>query len=100
MGRFTALIIGIVVGGLLMLFSFNYHIVRTSDTVLFVPKTTTQLQGAYVDITGWKASDWVEQKAFTKAMIDAGHSDLVQSSVTQDLMDRVLGGFGQPTSQK
>lgn len=100
MGRLTALIIGIVVGGLLMLFSFNYHVVRTSETVLVVPKTTTQLQGAYVDITGWKSSDWIEQKAFTKAMIDAGHGDLVQTSVTKDLMDRVLGGIGNASSKQ
>lgn len=100
MGRLTALIIGIVVGGLLMFFSFNYHVVRTTDTMLVVPKSTTQLAGAYVDITDWDAADWVEQKEFTKSMVDAGHGDLVKTSVTKGLMERVLGNIGQPAAKR
>ncbi|MCG6154927.1 hypothetical protein [Rubinisphaera margarita] len=96
MTRLLALFAGILLGGLLMYFSFSYHIVTTGKKTYYVPKTKAQVADFYVDIREWNHQNWAEHPELANAMIKAGHGDLVRRSIAEDLLDAVFRRSGAP----
>jgi len=82
MRRLFTLFFGVLVGGALVFFGFNYHAVRANEGFLFVPKREATLDGFYVDIREWGVSDWNEHPRLAAALVEHGRSDLVKKSVS------------------
>ncbi len=97
MTRLLALFAGILLGGLLMYFSFSYHIVTTGQKTYYVPKTKAQMADFYVDIREWNHQNWAEHPELANAMIKAGHGELVQRSLTEELLDSIFKKVGGQT---
>lgn len=91
MRRLLLLLSGALLGGAFVYAAFQYHVVRTADGVLLVPKTQAAFELPYRDIRDWSAADWAGHPALARAMIAAGHGEFVQSSITSGLIRDVLG---------
>ena len=84
-----------VAGAAVTLFGLNFHIVKTDDGRVWVPKTSMRLSQTLVDIRDWDAAAFKDHPKFTKALIDHGHEDLVIKPATSELLDLlkdVIGG--------
>lgn len=93
MRRIFTLCFGVVLGCGLMYMGFQYHLVRTSDEYLLVPKKQTALRDAYVDVRGWTHNDWKEHQELVRDLSAAGHGRIVSSSVAEDFIHDILGSF-------
>lgn len=88
-----SLVIGILIGCCLMMVAFSYHIVVAEDTTLFVPKQNAEISNVYVDIRKWTSKDWSENPDISAAMVKAGHSDRIKTTVASDLIDGLFRGL-------
>jgi hypothetical protein len=71
MGRLFALVLGVVVGGVAVYGSLEYHLVRTSDGFLAVPKTKANWADTYVDVRPFGVEDWARHRDLVEALIAA-----------------------------
>lgn len=93
MRRIITLCFGVLLGCGLMYMGFQYHLVRTDDEFLLVPKKQTALRDAYVDVRGWTHRDWKEHEELVRDLGAAGHGRVVSSSVAEDFIHDILGSF-------
>lgn len=93
MRRICAICFGVLLGGAFMYMGFQYHVVRTKDEFLIVPKKQSSLTDAYVDVRNWTHRDWQEHDTLVRDLAAAGHGKLVSSSVAEDFIDNILGSF-------
>ena len=94
MRRLSALLFGILLGGVFVYGGFNYHLVRANDGYLVVSRTRVALDDAYVDIRNWGFSDWRKHPTLTRDMLQAGHGERVKAAVQDGLVDEALQGLG------
>jgi hypothetical protein len=94
MRRITTLLFGAFFGGLAVVLAFNYHIVRTPDTLLIVAKQHATLTDTYADVRSWSVNDWNTHNILSQNIIKAGHGDLITKSVAGGLIDDVLKNIG------
>jgi hypothetical protein len=94
MRRFTALISGVLIGGVLVYAGFNYHLVRAHDGFLVVSRTQVALEDAYVDIRNWGITDWRKHPTLTRNMLKSGHAERVKAAVQDGLVKDALNGLG------
>lgn len=100
MGRLFTLGVGVIVGVILMFFCFHYHVVKTSDKTLIVPKKSATLSETYVDISTWGIQEWSEHPDLADDMIRAGHSQMVRRSISQNLLDNIMDQFNPPSTRQ
>lgn len=81
MRRLGGMILGLAIGAGLMFGAMKYHVLRTNSGFEFVPKRSTSLADAYVDVRGWGFTDWSK------------HPDLVWS-LTKNGKTNVMGESG------
>jgi hypothetical protein len=93
MRRLMALFIGIVIGGGGVYFAYQYHVVRTDDEWLFIPKTERDLANTYIDIRRWSVNDWAGQPELARALVKEGRSDLIVQPQAGNLFDELLRPF-------
>jgi hypothetical protein len=93
MRRLMALLIGIVIGGGCVYFAYQYHVVRTDDEWLFIPKTQRDLANTYIDIRRWSVNDWAGQPELARALMKEGRSDLIVQPQAGNLFDELLRPF-------
>ena len=96
MRRLFALAFGALLGAAAMFVAFKFHVVRTTDDWVFVPKPSASLVDAYVDVREWDTSEWTKHPQLIKALVLTGHSDLMRESVTNRWKSKV---FGDKTSR-
>jgi len=77
MRRLGTLIFGMLLGGGLVYTSYQYHVVRTGDQFLVIPKLSPTLVDPYVDIRDWTAEDWRRHVKLAEALIAQGHERLL-----------------------
>ena len=77
MRRITTLILGMILGGGLVYGAYQYHLVRTGEQFLLIPKGRVSLVDPYVDVRDWGLSKWQEHPELLEAMRSQGHGDLV-----------------------
>lgn len=94
MRRLKALLLGIALGGGLVYFGFNYHLVRAADSWLIVPRVEVALRDACVDIRSWKLDDWRKHPELTRDMLRAGHGTRIQMAVQDSLIDEAPHRLG------
>ncbi|HBN79541.1 MAG TPA: hypothetical protein DD473_27705 [Planctomycetaceae bacterium] len=100
MTKLISLFAGILIGGVLVYTGFNYHIVKTDQTTYMISKQKSELADVYVDIRDWDYQTWAKHPNLAQAMTEAGHGDLVQKSLAEDVLDtifRKIGGTEQRT---
>ena len=97
MVRFFALLLGIVFGGAVMYVAFQYHTVRTADRLLLVPKRQTSLDDFYVDIRDWGHKEWKDHSTLARAMVEAGHAEIVEHDVKNGLFESFLSKIRGPS---
>jgi hypothetical protein len=66
-----------MLGGILAALAIGLHIVRAPTGLLAIRKTRPALKDLYVDIRHWTRQDWREHPHLEKALVEAGHQDLV-----------------------
>jgi hypothetical protein len=97
MRRLIALLLGVAIGGGLMFGAFQYHVLRTDKTFLFIRKQSADWHDAYVDIRGWTYRDWANHRVLSNNLIAAGRGDLVTRSVADQLFRGFFDPFREPS---
>ncbi len=100
MRRLFALVFGALLGAAAMFIAFKFHVVRTKDDWVFVPKPSASLVDAYVDVREWNTAEWTKHSQLVKALVLTGRADLVRKSVTNRWMDKVFGERGAPDDER
>lgn len=85
MNKVSSFFLGVVVGAVGLYCATTYHVVRADDGVHFVPKVSSGLGGAYVDIREFDTAQWHEHKNVALALINAQKGDLIADTATADL---------------
>jgi hypothetical protein len=80
-------------GGAAMYTAFSYHLVRTQDEFLFVPRLESGLGDAYCDIREWKLGEWRQHPGLIRALVDHGRGDLVVNPGTLNPFGDMLRQF-------
>lgn len=93
MRRLFALLIAAAVGGGIVFTAFQFHVVRSDERVLFVPKRQANLHDAYVDIRGWGYREWGDHPVLSENLVASGHGDLVARSATDSLFRGLFDNF-------
>lgn len=91
MRRLFAMAFGVLLGAAAMFIAFKFHVVRTKDDWVFVPKPSASLVDAYVDVREWDTAEWTKHTQLVKALVLTGRSDLLRKSVTTRWMDKTFG---------
>lgn len=94
MNRLSTFLFGVVVGGILMLVALKYHVVRAEDGVHLIPKTTSQMGDAFVDIRGFGAEQWADHEKLATAIAQSDKKYLLSDSVADGLRQNVQEVFG------
>ena len=82
---------GMLLGAAAMFIAFKFHVIRTKDDWVFVPKPSASLVDAYVDVREWDTAEWTKHTQLVKALVLTGRADLVRKSVTNRWMDKTFG---------
>ena len=91
MRRLFAMAFGVLLGAAAMFIAFKFHVVRTKDDWVFVPKPSASLADAYVDVREWDTAEWTKHSQLVKALVLTGRADLVRKAVTTRWMDKTFG---------
>lgn len=91
MRRLFAMAFGALLGAAAMFIAFKFHVVRTKDDWVFVPKPSASLVDAYVDVREWDTAEWTKHTQLVKALVLTGRADLVRKSVTTRFMEKTFG---------
>ena len=91
MRRLFAMVFGALLGAAAMFMAFKFHVIRTKDDWVFVPKPSAALVDAYVDVREWTTAEWTKHPQLVKALVLTGRADLVRKSVTARWKDQVFG---------
>lgn len=79
MRRLVTILLGVVIGGSVVFFAFQYHLIRASQRWVVVKKRHADWHDAYVDVRGWGAREWNEHRELSGNVTAAGHGELVPS---------------------
>ena len=82
MRRLFAMGFGALLGAAAMFVAFKFHVVRTKDDWVFVPKPSASLADAYVDVRECDTTEWTKHTQLVKALVLTGRADLVRQAVT------------------
>lgn len=96
MKKFFLFLFGMLVGAGLLYGAQTYHIVRSDEGLVLIPKLSTPLSDTYVDIRQFGAADWAAHKALTAAILKADRGKLLKDSVVKkahEKLDDVLQEF-------
>jgi len=91
MRRLFAMAFGALLGAAAMFIAFKFHVVRTKDDWVFVPKPPAMLVDVYVDVREWDTAEWTKHPQLVKALVLTGRSDLIRKAVTTRFMDKTFG---------
>ncbi|MCA9113964.1 MAG: hypothetical protein KDA79_02685 [Planctomycetaceae bacterium] len=80
-------------GGAAMYSAFSYHVVRTPDTVVFVPRIDNGLKDTYCDIREWTLGEWRDHPGLIRALMEDGRSDLIVNPGTLNPFGDLLQQF-------
>jgi hypothetical protein len=93
MRKLLLFVVGMIVGGGMVCFAFEYHVVRTQNGVVLIRKKPAGLGDQYVDVRNWRPSDWQAHPQLVEAVVANGHGDLIGPS-SNELLHDLLHKFG------
>jgi hypothetical protein len=95
----TRFIFGVIVGASLFFLAMQFHVVRGSDGVVLVPKTSNRLTDLYVDTRDFELTDWRKNKPLAVAILRSEHSSLLADASLHSFREStqrwVQGFFGE-----
>jgi hypothetical protein len=68
---------GMLFGGGLVFFAFNYHVVYGNRGLVVIPKDQAGLGDLYADVRSWKPADWQAHPRLVRSLVVHGRSDLI-----------------------
>ena len=86
MSRLVCFLAGLVVGTAGFYVAHHYHLVRADEGFHLVPKVSSHLGEAYVDIRDFDLADWEDHKLLAAAIIQAGKPELLKDAANQSLL--------------
>lgn len=96
MSRISSFLLGVVAGALLIGAAMNFHLVRSDDGILMIPKLTKGLHDPYADIREFTLDDWQQHRPLAAALVQANKSDLLADSSLHNFrrsIDGVIEGL-------
>ena len=87
MGRLGSFVMGLVIGGVGVYISLEYHVVRSDEQFELVPKLSANFSETYVDVRGWTLADWKEHKMLVAAVVKAKKEYLLKGAAADSLLD-------------
>lgn len=91
MGKLKPFLFGSLLGAGLAVCALQFHVVHSHEGVRVVPRTPQPSLGlAYVDVRDWDAEKWADRPELVRALVANGSTDLVASSVAQDVIDSTV----------
>ena len=93
MRKLLAALFCMMLGGGLVFFVFQYHVVRAADEVVLVPKLSASLSDTYVDVREWSALEWQRHPALVRALWKEGRTDLIVAPSARGLLQDLFRTF-------
>jgi hypothetical protein len=93
MRKFLLFCFGVIVGGGLVGFAFEYHVLRTQNGVVLIRKSPAGLGDQFLDVRNWKYSDWQAHPELVQSVVAHGRGDLIGPS-SNELLREILHKFG------
>lgn len=91
MKRLGTFLLGMIAGAAAFYVALNYHLVRTSDGLHLVAKTSATLRDTYVDVRAFGPLDWAQHVPLGMALNESGQTALKDAAVG----DAVETGLGR-----
>lgn len=90
---------GLVLGAGGMLFSMQFHVMRTNTGLTVVPRThQPPLRSTYVDVRRWSVAMWQNYPEVTEALVKSGRVDVLGTGAVKSLIPEAvesqLNGLG------
>lgn len=73
-----------------MFIAFKFHVVRTKDDWVFVPKPSASLVDAYVDVREWDIAEWTKHGQLIKALGLTGHAEILPQSLMNRWKEKIF----------
>ena len=89
MGRLLLFLCGVVIGGGAVYGSLEYHLVRTPEGFVPVPKLNAAWNDTYVDVRSFGFDDWTRHKGLMAALIAAKKDQVLGDAADGELRDRI-----------
>lgn len=93
MARIQSFLFGMIVGAAALYGAMTFHVVRAEDGLHVVPKISSGISDAYVDIRDFDAAEWSEHKHVAVALIHADKEELLQESMVANLRNAARGAL-------
>lgn len=89
--RIGAFVFGFIAGGIFVLGSLKYHVIKADDGIHLVPKMGATFSETFVDIRTFSANDWAQHPNVTAALVRADKGHLMKGAAVDTLFDGVEG---------
>ena len=93
MGRLTAVIFGVILGGAGVYSAHEYHIVRAKGEFLLVRKKIPTWKDIYVDVREWSPREWNAHRDLAQNMATAGHSRHIIRAPNEGPFPNFMGSY-------
>src|SRR5262249_10110511 len=93
MGRFSFLIVGMVIGGTAIYMAFSYHVVKSDTGYTLVPKRSASLSETYIDIRNFTLADWANHPALSADIVAAEKQQLLSGAPQNTLQGAMQGAI-------
>jgi hypothetical protein len=87
MRKFLIFFCGVLFGGGLVCFAFNYHIVYSNQGLAVVPRDQAGLVDLYADVRSWKLADWQAHPRLVRSLVTHGRGELIGVPNADSLRD-------------
>lgn len=91
MNRFSSFLLGMVAGAMVLGAAMNFHLVRSDDGMLMIPKVTKGLHDPYADIRAFTLDDWQQHRPLAAAIVQANKSELLADSSLSNFRQSIEG---------
>ena len=104
MSTIKGFVCGLLAGTGLAAFATQYHLVRSNEGVLVVPRSEkAPLRSTYVDVREWSLAMWREYPEVSTALTRTGRADLITEGVASGMAEEFglpRGTTDAPTAQR
>lgn len=80
MRRMMTFVMGMIVGGLLLWFALQYHLIHSRQGLHLIPKVDAGLAKTYVDIRKFTLADWTKNTDIALALTNANQVELIENA--------------------
>jgi hypothetical protein len=89
MSRLSYMVVGVLIGAGLVYGALNYHVLRTTEGVEFVPKLAATFDETYLDVRQFGVSDWADHEQLARAVVKSGKDHILRDAATRSVQDGI-----------